>query len=559
MRKQMMDKEIPNNEAIWKLYSPTPNHWFVSEINYEGWGIASFGKPVGTIEGKTLIHVDEIGNLDIEMEFEKLNTDAAVSGSGSWKIQKFLHGNFGPENMIAITGGNENPCISFSVQTEDGLFESEGNIFWSTGFGLDNKLSLWLSRGKFSGNSSQKPKYWVVPLTNFISTFHYHFHPLLTRHPLRLFTTPVIPDLPDEIQKQMAFLAANRRNILIAFEFGNSFGFIEPIPDYAEKGKNLESGKEKQCITAIMVGEIVDQLDQIWFPQDFVSLISLASGTVVGASWLEFRDQDGILVSRKHFPNPKVVYEKGYAVIDEAIHSGLGQLISDASKSSEFREDYYRVLIGHLVEISSHGRHFENHMTILGRTFEMLSEKLGVSRQDLKDYLPPTYEQDVNEILTEAQKKVRKLFQRAEKDGLIDAGASLRRIESKIANASNTDGDFGMKVMEVLKKYEMLDLFVEKDYSQHGRSQNRTWVQTLSQLRNTPLHKGYFPMRDGTFDPDEIVSTENHLHDLLVRIALKIIGYKGYYQPRVIDYLVNGKTVDWVNSFTTVIELGYKV
>jgi hypothetical protein len=84
-------------------------------------------------------------------------------------------------------------------------------------------------------------------------------------------------------------------------------------------------------------------------------------------------------------------------------------------------------------------------------------------------------------------------------------------------------------------------------------------VQTLSQLRNTPLHKGYFPMRDGTFDPDEIVSTENHLHDLLVRIALKIIGYKGYYQPRVIDYLVNGKTVDWVNSFTTVIELGYKV
>jgi hypothetical protein len=94
MRKQMMDKEIPNNEAIWKLYSPTPNHWFVSEINYEGWGIASFGKPVGTIEGKTLIHVDEIGNLDIEMECEKLNTDAAVSGSGSWKIQKFLHGNF---------------------------------------------------------------------------------------------------------------------------------------------------------------------------------------------------------------------------------------------------------------------------------------------------------------------------------------------------------------------------------------------------------------------------------------------------------------------------------
>lgn len=554
-----MDKETSDTEAIWKLYSPVPNPWFAKEIEYKGWGIASFEKPIGTIEGTMVVHVDEIGNLDIEMECDELNTDASVLGSGSWKIQKFLHGNLGPEDRIVDTGRNENPCVNLSVQVEDGLFESEGNIFWSEGLGLNNKLKLWISRGNFKAKSSKKPKYWVTPLTNFVSTFHYNFYPLLSQHPLRLFSTTLVPELTNEKQKQIALLAANRKNLLIAFKFGDKYGYIEPIPDYAEKEQNLVSGKEKQCITALMVGEIIDQLDQVWFPHDFVNLISLASGTEVGTSWLEFRDEDGKLVSRKHFPNPKIIYEKGYAVIDEAMHSGLGQLISAASKSSEFREDYFRVLIGHLVEINSRSRHFENHMTILGRTFEMLGEKLGVGKQDLKNYLPKAYIQDIDEILSAAQKKVRKLSHQARNENLIGAGASLNRIESKIANASNTDGDFGMKVMDVLEKYKMPDVpIVEKHYSRKAHPQNITWLQTLSQLRNTPLHKGYFPIQDGTFDAYEIISIENHLHDLLVRIALKIIGYKGEYQPRVISYLVDGMTIEWVNDSTTANKLGYK-
>ena len=48
-----MVNESYDDQTLWKMYSPKPNPWFSSEIVYKGWGIATFEKPAGTIEGKT--------------------------------------------------------------------------------------------------------------------------------------------------------------------------------------------------------------------------------------------------------------------------------------------------------------------------------------------------------------------------------------------------------------------------------------------------------------------------------------------------------------------------
>src|SRR5574341_297910 len=334
-----------DDESIWKAYKPILNPWFSTEIVYEGWGIASFEQPAGTIEGKTKISVHETGTLDVIMEYEHLNTSTPISGTGSFRISKFLNGNLGTENSIYIGTGNENICSSLIVETDKGIFTSEGKIFHSEGFGLDNKVRFWFSRGTFNVKGQSASKYWIVPLVNFISSFHQHYHRLLLEHPLRLFCTPTVPEMAEEKQKQIALWSANRRNLLIAFEFGDKFGFIEPMPDYTEREKSLKSEKEKQSITALMVGEIIEEMDKVWFPHDYINLLSLASGAEVGASWLEFRDETGKLVSRKHFPSSKAPYEKGYAVIDESIHGGLGHLISVASKSPEFNKTFFRVLV----------------------------------------------------------------------------------------------------------------------------------------------------------------------------------------------------------------------
>jgi len=555
-----MNNDSIDNKAIWKSYLPMPNHWFFSELTYEGQGTATFENPNGKIKGKVKVSCNELGDIKAEMVCEQLITNAELDGDNFFRILKFLYRNKGKGNRVAIGIGTESPnnCLELNVQSDEGVFTATENLFWTTK-DFNDHIEFWISHGDYRAKTRRKTKYWVVPLINFVSSFHQLNHPLPTQHPLRLYKTPTVPNSLDDKERQIALMAAHRRYLLIAFEFGNKFGYIEPLPDYREREQNLKSGKEKQSITALMVGEIIDGMENKWFPHNYTNLISLASGSEVYAPWVEYRDRNGGLISRKHLSAVKESYEKGYAVIDETIHHGLGELVSVASKSKHFDEDYFQVLVGHLIEVNSHGRHVENHMTILGRSFEMLSEKLGVGRQDLKSYLPKTYNQDVNTILSKARKQVTYLLKRAKKEGLIDASAALQRIESKISNANNMDGDFGMKVMDVLSRYKMPDLVImEKSYSQRTQSKGKSWIQTLSQLRNAPLHEGFFHIQDGTFDFYEILRIENHLHDALIRIVLKILEYQGKYQPRVIEYLVDEKTVDWVNEMITAKELGYK-
>ena len=111
--------------------------------------------------------------------------------------------------------------------------------------------------------------------------------------------------------------------------------------------------------------------------------------------------------------------------------------------------------------------------------------------------------------------------------------------------------------MDILKHYKMPDaVIMRKEYFPQSQS-SRSWIQTLSWFRNAPTYKGYFSIQDGTFESDEIIKIENHLHDILVRIVLKILGYTGKYQPRVIDQIVDDKTVEWVKETTSMQELGY--
>ncbi|MBK9209133.1 MAG: hypothetical protein IPL71_12850 [Anaerolineales bacterium] len=281
-------------------------------------------------------------------------------------------------------------------------------------------------------------------------------------------------------------------------------------------------------------------------------------GIEIGASWLEIRDDEGKLIRREHFPSKKTAYEKGYSAISESLHNGLGHLLSVASNSLEFNQTYFRVLISHLIDLLPYSRHFENTMTVLTRAIEGLSEKHGFGSQNLMDYLPAEYQQRVKEVLMEAKNKVEKIMRQAQKENLIEASTTLRRIGNRIENANNKDGDFGLKVIELLRFYKLPDSeIMEKHYSEiNGGSRN--WASFLSQIRNAPIHTGYFEMENGTYESGEIIKTQDHLHDILIRIALKTLGYEGEYQPRVIDHLTDGRTVNWVTKESTVTDLGYK-
>ncbi|GEM_PF-2822905 len=555
-----------DEKTIWKTYSPKLNPWFSSELVYEGQGTAFFENPAGKVEGKTVISIDELGEIKVDMEYARLDTNAAItSESESFRILKFLYQHVGEAkypDIIAEGEKNKNPCSKLIVETQDGTFVSTGNISWATLDARDG-IIFWISRGLFEVNNAREPKYWVLPLTNFVSYFPWNNHPLLVNHPMRLYQTPTVPEMSDERQKAAALFAATNKNSLVGFEFSKKPGFIERMPDYAEREEKLKSKQVRQCITALMVGEISDAIKSRWFPYEWANLLSFASGTEVGASWLELRDSEGKLVNRKHFPTLKTTYEKGYAVIDEFRHGGLGYLISLASNSPEFSQSYFRILINQLTHANLQN-HAETRMTILSRAFEGLFEfarKLGLlEQQSLMSNLPEHYRQEVKTILDKASSEIENLYLRSNKENLSnDVSYSLERIEKKIENANNTDGDFGMKVLKLLDLYKLPDTAImEQHFFQEVGKSIKSWAGFLSMLRNAPIHQGYFAIQDGIFDWEEIINAQDHLHDILVRIVLKILGYDGKYQPKVIDVPADGKTIDWVTENTSAEDLGYE-
>jgi hypothetical protein len=550
-----MIDEIYDDETLWKMYSPKPNPWFSTEVIYEGWGIATFDKPLGTIEGKTKIVVDETGRLNIVMDYEKLSTEVTIHGTGTFKFLKFLQADLSESNTVGMGTGNINPCSTLTVQTDVGTFVSDGKIFYSESdsWGLDSRLRFFVSQGTYTEQSKIGPKFWVLPLTNFVSSFHLQYHPLVTQHALRLYSTSIVPEMANEDQKNKALFIANRASLLITFLFGESVGYIQPVLDYNEKEDKLKSGSAKKCITALMISDVTSKLDEVWFPYDYTNLISAAIGNEVGASWIEFRDENGKLVSRKHIQQFENDYKKEYAMINEAIHGGLGHLITVASNSSEFGKSYYRVLIAHLIRLQSFSRQIEDHMDLLCRTFDTLCEEFGFSVQNLAKSLPDDYQARINSILREARNAVRRI---SDESGS-DVKATLQQIENRIINASNTDRAFGLAVTDLLKKYSMPDKSImDKYYALFPESQGKSWVNILTKYRGAAVHTGYFAQEQ--YNIQDVLVLEDHLQDILVRIALIIVGYEGNYQPRVIQYLIDGKTRNWVTEDTSAKELGYK-
>jgi len=110
--------------------------------------------------------------------------------------------------------------------------------------------------------------------------------------------------------------------------------------------------------------------------------------------------------------------------------------------------------------------------------------------------------------------------------------------------------------MDLLKKYDLPDtVIMDKYYALYAAPQGKSWVQILTKYRGAAIHIGYFAHEK--YDIREVVTLEDHLHDILVRIALKTLNYQGTYQPSVVHHLIDGKTVNWLNEDTPATELGY--
>ena len=187
---------------------PTRNEWFESNAVYAGHGVAEFAHPVGRIEGPSKVSFDERGRCTAELTVE----NAAPEIKNAFEFMAFMEGVELPqptpgESAVLQSRGRQNRCTAFTVTTAEGIFTARHNIFYSYSLGDKAVLKLHLSVGQFDSRCHGEPRFWVMPLSNFISDFAQR-HEQLDRHPLRIYPTPVIPS--DLTQEEVSDIMAGR-------------------------------------------------------------------------------------------------------------------------------------------------------------------------------------------------------------------------------------------------------------------------------------------------------------------------------------------------------------
>ena len=519
-----------------------PNDWFQANIEYNGHGRAEFSDPRGTIEGHVKAKFDEHGRKEITMNVEF--DDSEMSS-----IIKLLH---------------NNTCSFIEVITESGKFysisKSYYNMHVSMGNGCEINLQFHILRSVFQPNKANPAKYWVIPLSNFLSSFM-EDHPKLDRHPLRLFWAPMIPEELADDQKLIARVRSKEKNRLIIFKFLNRLGFIEPLPDYETRKQILLEGKAQRLVTSIMIGETgsnqtdFDNLKQ-WFPFQFLNLLSFASGIVVGTNWIEFRDVDGNLAQRLHanFNNPW--FSKGHKAIDEVIHRGTGLLLTNYQFSLH-RGSYLTAILKHLVLAGSNNLTIEDKMTHQFRAFDCICELYGLSTQDLTQKLDESQKEIIKGNLDFSALVIRTL---AKVSRQLDQKNSMQQISQRVQNSNNKDRDFGLALIDLIKAFNFPDAdIVDSYYQKNPRKDGREWCDVLSNYRGVVIHSSFFDFESGQSVSFDVVKICAHLHDILIRVVLKMLCYTVTYQRAVVvpNSWADSYSIDWVKWDTPASDLGY--
>ena len=544
--------------ADWDDIKPVPADWFRPAVEYRGEGRASFRDAEGVLQGPTVISFDDRGEATAQM-----SRPVVVSGgpTRSTDVTRFLL--------------SDPPCDGLTVTGGEGTFETDGRVAYdweskdllSTGEHRSSVLVTfrWI-RSQFAAADVEQDRFWVLPLINLLFSPHQRAVPL-DRHPLRIYPTPVVPHDEDADRALFRKAYAHQKNRLVVFECFGEPGFIERLADYGERKAALESGRERRLATAVMVGHVVgasETWDAVreWFPFDVLGLLGLASGAEVGAPWLELRSASGALVRRWHVTLGTPEYRRGHTAIDEALHTGMGHLLTRALGSREFGSTHLRVAMRHLVDGLGYHQPIEERLGHFCRGIDGLCREYGLTGDNLLDSIGGDYRRAVRKVIGGAAKTIQSIADEAAADGDTAAAGILETIAKRTrSNPAYVDYNFGTAANRLMQRFELSDPAVmARRFAEEGDDAGeglRRWTKWLSDCRGTSMHGGYFDIVGGSDDHRLLWQTTQHLLDVLLRVILRIVEYEGIYQPAVVGSH-DAQRVDWVKPETSPKALGYQ-
>lgn len=543
--------------------TPSPAGWFSPSVQYEGRGQVQFADPKGTAEGPARVRFDEFGESSVELDIETHSSERPLH-FGLFELISGVKPVEGEKCVTMGFGGMDNSCTKLTVTTTDGVFTAVGKILYGLRehplFSNSGKLELYPLRSQFDPTAPGTARYWVVPVFNLLSEFAFR-HPSLDRHPLRIFPTPIVPAGLSKEENVSATFKANEKNKLIVFESDGELCFVEALPDFEDRKKKLMSRRERTMVTAVMVGaagprpiELADL--QQWSAFDLLSVLGVATGIEVGAPWVELRDAQGKLVRRLHMTVGQPQFSYGRAAIREGIHGTAGHLLNKYQSSPGRGKPHLLASMNYLIKAGRDGLTLEDRFDLLCRGFENLCDTYGVTRQDLLRELDSSNATKVKEVLEEGANQIRSIAAVVRASDFRQSSVLERIAERTKTTPIGVDRIFGLAVTELLKRFSLPDAEIaEKHYATNPSLYASTWAQKLSYYRGACLHRGYLDLQDEK-DLHRAYQLILHLHDILLRLILNMVGYDGTYQPMTIT-LTAAQPVDWVKPDTSPQSLGY--
>ncbi len=430
----------------------------------------------------------------------------------------------------------------------------------------EDSLSLLIHplTAEYTVKQAKEAIYWVVPLMNFAPELKKGINfPPLNKHPLRIHPVPDMPEGLTEMESRVALRSATRCNRLTLFRFGGKDGFIEPLPDYEERREKLLTGTSRYLVTSLMVGQVGDMATDLgsvkqWFPFNLLTVLSLATGTDVGAPWVEFRDAEGRLVRRIHLRAGVTPFVNGHAVVRDEPQESLSYLLTAALASANFGKSYLRVAMRHAVLSGNTNLTIEDQLSHVFRGLDCLCDEFSLTKQTKpQEALAEIYWKELEKATEEAMAAIKQIARKAKTNGDAADAEALTKIMDQMRGAQNVGRGYGQSILALLERFGMPDAKIVEDYYKiNPRPDSKRWRDVMPRYRGITMHRSFFDFDSGDYDPHEVSTILSHSHDLLVRVLLKESAYPGLYQPRVIADNFPAP-VNWVTDRTPASQLGF--
>lgn len=522
--------------------NPNKNIWPEIPLIYEGTGSLEFLDPSISITGKATVQFDGLGEGFACIKCNGINF---INHVDSDLIQLLKNDSLSVQEYFKvkplIDQISNNVIKKFEVKLSNGIFSlTDNNHRYER---RNNLITLRFLNSKFiSEILSEKTqiKYMLLPITNFIfsefnsSDFDFREHPLRTGY----------------------------GDKLICFYIEDNPCFIEPLDNYDNLQKELLDGNCNRETTAVMVCDLGSTKMSILDIEHILDLLSISTGIEIGAPWIEYRDVQGKLIERVHVQlNQWSKFSKGHRVFDDWTPNGIKDIISGYWSSTYRKNPDLTAIIRNIVKSGFHDLTTEDRLSHLFRALDCLCQAHELGSVDLRDNLSDDQAKFVTEAYKLFKEKIGSIskdtnnkFKDAIKAGRLDDGTRLKEqynilqgiADSISQNPPYIDNRYGRKVIQLLNYFRIIDVpIINNFYKDNPRpDKKKNFIGVLSYYRGVTMHKGYFDFHGDIYLQNDIRRVGNHLHDILLRITLKMLCYEGIYKSPISHTPV---TIDWVN------------